>query len=150
MRLAITSIVLTVVLSLGIALAAEQATLDCLKAPGCCEFTCITLDLTCCGCGQAAAPLTVEFLGCKADVLGTATVTGDWCCGLSTATTDKPVNTNDVYSIRLTNGDDNTVITWAAIWVNCQTCGCGKLKKIFKGDIYCWQPLAKVAEVPAV
>lgn len=139
MRLALTTFVVAVALSLGVALAAQTTTLDCIKMPACCEFNCVMMDAVYCGC--TTGPITVEFLGCDGAVLGTAMLNKADCDEYFTGSTDKTVNSNDVYSIRLTNENDESTITWAAIWVNCMVCDCGKWKKVFKGDIWCWQPV---------
>lgn len=118
--------------------AGEQVDLYCLKLPGCCQITCVTLDLECCGCSMGKSPLVAEFRGCKNEVLGTATFAGDWCCGETTAMLDKPVNSEDVYYIRLIKQDDDVTVTWASVRVYCGDACCGKWKKIFKGDL-CWE-----------
>lgn len=146
MRLALTTVVVAVALSLGVALAAQTTTLDCIKMPACCEFNCIMMDVDFCGC--TTGPLTVEFLACDGAVLGTTTLAKGDCDEYWTGSLDKTVNSNDVYSIRLTNADDASTITWAAIWVNCMQCDCGKWKKVFKGNIWCWEPVAAPAPEP--
>ncbi len=146
-------LVLVVTLLSTTAWAAEQIDLNCLKMPGCCQITCVTIDLECCGCDYGKTPLLAEFRGCKGEVLGTATFTGDWCCGETSGRLDKPVNSDDVYSIRLIKQDDDVTITWASIRVYCGDNCCGKWKKIFKGDLWCWEripaPKPVVEQAPA-
>jgi hypothetical protein len=147
-------IVLAAVLLGTTAWAGEQIDLYCLKLPGCCQITCVTIDLECCGCGNGQGPLLAEFRDCKGAVLGTATFT-NWCCGETSGMLDKPVDSNAVNSIRLIKQDDNTIVTWATIRVYCGDNCCGKWKKIFKGDLWCWdqipapKPVVEQAPPPA-
>ena len=130
--------------------ASEQTTLYCINMPWCCQFNCAMIDVECCGCGQGSGPLLAEFLDANSAVLGTATFTGDWCCGDTYGQLDKPVDANAVCSIRLVKPTDcGVVITWASLRVYCGDQCCGKWHKVFKGDIWCWQPVPAPAAEPA-
>lgn len=135
-----------IVLGLGIATAAsaaeEMVVYPCLDA--CCDFTCLVLDTDCdCWC-DAKEPLTVEFLDCEKNVLGTGVFEAGWCgsCGPFYATLDKAVSTNDVYSIRFIKGDEDCSCFWLSLKIFCDDeCSCGKWKMAWKGDVWCWTPV---------
>jgi len=116
--------------------------------PGCCEFTCVLVDVECCGWCNDTAPLTVEFLGTDGVVLGTAIIDDQWCNGCSDehfATLDGPVASQDVCKIRVTKTiDDCCSIEWMSIKAMCDM-GCCRSKwtKLWKGNPYCWTPVAE-------
>lgn len=125
--------------------AGERITLDCIDMPGCCTFTCVMIDVKCCGGGYGSGPLLAEFLSPQGAVLGTATFTGNWCCGETYGQTDKPVNSNEVCSIRLVKPqDDCTTITWASLRVLCGDECHSKWHKVFKGNLWCWETIPPV------
>jgi hypothetical protein len=140
-----------ILLSGASAWAGERITLDCINMPGCCTITCAMIDLDCCGCGNGNGPLLAEFLSPKGEVLGTATFAQGWCCGETYGQLDKPVNSNDVCSIRLVKPqDDCTVAKWASLRVRCGDECCSKWHKVFKGDLWCWEtiPVEQKAVTP--
>jgi hypothetical protein len=147
--------VVAVLLWGGSALAGERIELNCIDMPWCCTFTCVMIDVDCCGYGCPTGPLMAEFLNGTGEVLGTATFTGNWCDDESFGQTDKPVEAAQVCSIRLVKPDDDCIpVTWASLKVYCGDNCCGKWYKVFKGDLWCWQPIpAPIPEpvpVPAV
>lgn len=138
---------LLAMLTLGTAAwAGEQIELNCVNMPGCCTFSCVRIDVECCGCYGASGLLMAEFLDRGGNVLGTATFDGDWCRCETTATLDTPVNSGDVCSIRLVKEDDSVIVTWASLRVYCDdSCRCGKWYMAWKGDLWCWEPIPEPA-----
>jgi len=127
----------------GTALAEETTTLYCINMPWCCEFTCVMVDIDCkCYC-PSNGPLGVEFLGRDGAVLGSFEVPNYCClCDEYIATMGTAVNAADVCSIRLTKPDEACECFWMSLKVFCgdRCCG-GKWHKVFKGDVWCWQPV---------
>ena len=110
---------------------------------GCCEFTCIIIDVECCGWCNDSNPLTVEFLGFDGEVLGSATIDAQWCNGCYNghfATLDTPVATQDICKIRVTKtADDCCAITWMSIKGLCELPCCkSKWTMLWKGDSFWW------------
>jgi hypothetical protein len=130
--------------------AGQQISLDCIHMPGCCEITCVSIDVECCGCENGNGPLLVQFLDCEGSVLGTATFECGWCYGNNIGQLDTPVNANGVASVRLVKPeDDTTAVTWASLKVYCGDECHGKWFKVFKGDLWCWETIpAAPAAVP--
>jgi hypothetical protein len=117
--------------------------------PGCCTFDCVQIDLTCGYCCDSATPLTIEFLDGKQNVLGTGSIV-NWCCDAVVARLDKSVDSNQVCAIRLTKDAEGCCVSWASIRVLCGgPCTCGKWVKVFKGDLWCWEPVKEAAPAPA-
>lgn len=134
---------LLVMLWAGSAFAEETTTLYCIEMPWCCEFSCVVVDIDCkCYC-PSNGPLTVEFLGRDGAVLGSFEVPNYCClCDEYYATLGNTVNSADVCSIRLRKPDEACDCFWMSIKVLCaDPCCCGKWKKVFKGDVWCWQPV---------
>jgi hypothetical protein len=137
------------------AFAAEQIELDCINMPGCCTFSCVMIDLDCCGCECGSGSLWAEFLDREGTVLGTASFDGHWCNRETYGQLDVPVDADAVCSIRLVKEDDSVVVTWGSLRILCEdNCSCGKWKKVWKGDLWCWERVPEpvmeepVAEVP--
>lgn len=131
------------------AYAGEQYMLDCVDMPSCCMITCAVIDVDCCECDWPASPLVAEFLDSAGNVLGTASFGGNWCCGEETyAELDKPVDADAVCAVRLVKQDDNVTVTWASLKVFCGDECWGKWYKVFKGDLWCWEPIPAVAPPP--
>ena len=117
--------------------------------PGCCTFDCVSLDLECSWCCDSSGMLTVEFLDMQQNVLGSAQVR-NWCCGEVIGRLDNPVNAWDVCTIRLRKDAGSCCVCWASIRVLCgDPCCCAKWKKVFKGDLWCWQPVPVAKPAPA-
>jgi hypothetical protein len=139
-----------VLLWAGAAFAEETTTLYCIDTPWCCSFTCVMVDIDCkCYC-PSNGPLTVEFLGRDGAVLGSFEVPNYCClCDEYYATLDTAVNAQDVCSIRLRKPDEACECFWMALKVLCgDPCCRGKWYKVFKGDVWCWQPVPAPQPAP--
>ncbi len=142
-KLVLTSLMAIVVLWAGIANAGTEVAMLDLCNPGCCEFTCITVDVECCGWCADTAPLKVEFLGRDGAVLGMTMIEDQWCDGcvdVHFAQLDAPVELSDVCTIKVTaEMDDCCYIEWMAIKVLCQEPCCkSSWRTAWKGDIWWW------------
>jgi hypothetical protein len=132
----------------GAAQAAWETYLDCPNLPECCTMTCVLVDIDCEECCSASGPLYVDFLNENGDVLGSAKIEGDWCCGQSEAMLDNPVNSEEVCAVRLVKGDD-CEICWMSLFVHCQgECDCGKWYKVWKGTPCGWNEVMEEAPAP--
>jgi hypothetical protein len=152
MRKYLAVLLVLAVLAFGTAAwADEQLVLGCLDMPYCCQISCVKIDVNCCGYGCNNGPLRAEFLNMKGEILGTAVFSCNWCNEESVASLDKPVNASDVCSVRLVKpNNDCQSVTWASLKVFCGTeCG-GKWKKVFKGDLWCWEPVPAPKPAPVV
>jgi len=132
----------------GAAMAEETTSLYCICMPYCCEFDCVMVDIDCKCCCPSNAPLTIEFLGRDGVVLGTAVVPNYCClCDEYQVRTNQKVNAGEVCSIRLRKADNACDCIWLSLRVYCSDpCSCcGKWHKVFKGDVWCWQPVPVVA-----
>ena len=141
MRFVLVALVLGLSLA-GTAQAAEKFIDLSVCMDPCCTFTCMTIDLECCGYCCEVNPMTVEFMGRDGNVLGTAVIE-DYCGGCadeSYAQFDNAIDSGEVCFIRLTSDfDDCCIADWAAIKVFCDDpCDCGKWKTAWKGDLRCW------------
>lgn len=130
-------------------LAEEMTTLACINMPWCCEFSCVMVDIDCkCYC-PTNDPLWVDFLGRDGAVLGSFEVPNYcWQCYEYTAMLDKAVNASDVCSIRLRKPDNACDCIWMSLKVYCGDGCSGKWYKVFKGDVWCWQPVPVPAPAP--
>ena len=141
-NLILVSLVSVIVLWAGSALAEEETSLYCISMPWCCEFSCVVVDIDCdCWC-PSNSPLTVEFLDRAGMVLGWFEVPN--YCGLCDeyyASLDKAVSAGDVCSIRLRKPDEACACLWMSLKVLCGDACCAKWYKVFKGDVWCWQPV---------
>ena len=127
------------------AFAAEQIELNCVNMPGCCTITCVKIDLDCCGSYCSTGALWAEFLDREGTILGTASFDGNWCNRESYGQLDTPVNSSDVCAIRLVKEDDCVIVTWGSLRVMCDdACSC-KWYKVWKGDLWCWEPIPEPA-----
>lgn len=142
-------VIVCAVLAVGQAWAAEEFITVYPCMPGCCTFDGVMLDAKCSGCCDSSTPLFVEFLDMQQNVLGTAMFT-NWCCGEIAARVDKPVDSNQVCSIRLRKDVNSCCVSWASIRVLCgNPCKCPKWKMAYKGDLWCWQPVPETKPAPA-
>jgi hypothetical protein len=138
-------VVMFAILAACQAFAAEESITVYPCMPGCCTFDCVQIDLTCGYCCDSATPLTIEFLDGKQNVLGLGSIV-NWCCDAVVVKLDKAVDSNLVCAIRLTKDAESCCVSWACIRVLCGTpCTCGKWLKVFKGDLWCWEPVKAAA-----
>lgn len=150
MRNLITVLIAVVVITwAGLAQAEEMTTLYCIDMPWCCEFSCVMVDIDCkCYC-PTNDPMWVEFLSRDGAVLGSFEVPNYCClCDEYTAMVSPAVNASDVCSIRLRKPDNACDCLWMSLRVYCGDGCCGKWKKVFKGDVWCWQPVPVVEPMP--
>ncbi len=121
----------------------ESVTLDICE-PGCCEFTCVLVDVECCGYCDDNGSLTVEFLAADGGVLGTAVIDEQWCNGCTDehfATLDAPVASQDIVGIRVTKDvSDCCFINWMSVKGMCELdCNKSKWNMLWKGDVWWWE-----------
>jgi hypothetical protein len=125
-----------------------------LETPSCCDLTCVSLDMDCCGdcCGENGSKenLIVELWGADKALLATANISGPFCdccaCGDFTAQLDNKVDPClvEAVTLRLESGEDNISLEWLRLSFGAD-CGCCDFDwhTAWKGDVWCCETIGK-------